>query len=197
MPSPILAPYREQIAERLRHGQSKTEIKKWLRETEQVSISNSQYYEYMRQFDGEAASPVEEEPETLLREDRKPEPKPDDAALRTFLVEFPYAVQELSGRLAALERTTREQEKTTLQALQETLASLSQRVQERSEQSALPASGETIMPTAPPSVPVMADMLRQIWKRAFLVSGVVWGVFELLIVRGYWRPLWAAVRRAV
>lgn len=200
MTSPTLEPFRKKIIERLQKKQSKPDILKWLRQQEHVTIGNSQYYNYVKQLDCEPPPPVEEEPEPPpLCEVRKPEPTLEDDALRAFLVELPQAVKELTERLAALERTAREHEHTTLQALrafQETLASLSKQIQEQTAQPTPPQHVAT-KPIAPPLVPIAADTVRKVWKRAFWINCVVWGLLDLLIGHGYWRLVWAAIGRAL
>lgn len=200
MTSPTLEPYREEMLQRLRQGQSKAEIKKWLEQKHGVNIGRSQFYAYVDHLSGEVAPLTEEEAESPLREVAKPQSILEDDNMRALLVALPEAMQEMTERLAALERTIRTHEHTTLQALrvfqEETLASLKQ-LQERPAQIAPQASGMTTKLTAPLPVPVQADTLHKIWKRAFWINCVVWGLFELLVVRGWWRSVWAAIVRAV
>lgn len=204
MTSPTLEPYKDAILQRLWQGQSKTEIREWLEKEKRVSIKRTQFYDFVKHLERETSPPAEEAPEPPpLRQVEKPEPvpMPEEDTLPAFVVEFPQAVHALSERLAALEHRVEEHQRETLHALrafhEETLASLSRQRQEHPAQPTPQAQIVVAKPIAPPPAPVCADTLRQVWKRAFWITFFVWGVFELLVMRGYWRPLVAAIMRAV
>ena len=104
------------------------------------------------------------------------------------------AVQEMTERLVALEQKAGEHQQVMLRSLREfhgTLTGLETHLQARPGQSASVAPSVTAKPPAP----FLAVTLRQIWKGAFLVSGVVYVLIDVLFVWGYWWPLWAAVAK--
>lgn len=185
MTSPTLEPHRAEIAERLRRGESKADIKRTLEYAYGVSIGRSQFYAFVDQVTAQPLNDREEAP-IMQREIKTPDSILADDSIRAFFVELPRALQEMSERLTALEQKAGEHQNMTLRALREfheTLTGVAKAA------SALPPV--TARSAAPPPVPIHAVTLRRIWKRAFVVSGVVWGLVELLLVRGYWRSVWA------
>lgn len=196
MASPTLEPYRDEILSLLRKGQNKAEIWRHLERQRGVKIGRTQFYAFVDQLIGDASPGIEEEPFRPLHEVGTPDLASANEAVQAFLIELPRALEEFSTRLTQLEQRNETAEQRTLSALrefQETLSTLPQQSQSRASQTphASPATATKSIPTR--NAPVAAAALRQIWKRAFVVSGVVWGMVELLLVQGYWRPLWAAI----
>lgn len=195
MTSPTLEPYREEIRERLRRGQSKAEIKRGLEHAHGLTLGRSQFYAFVDHVSADPSPDMEEESVMPPRETVPPESVLADDTVRAFFVELPRAVQEMTERLAALEQHAGNHQQATLRALREfheTLTKMETSVQARPEPPAQAVPLVTAT-TPPPPAPILAVTLRRIWKRAFLVSGVVYLLLDVLFVWGYWRPLWNAL----
>jgi hypothetical protein len=196
MPASILEPYREEIFSMLRKGQNKTDVWHSIMRKHGVKISRSQFYDFAKQPSKDSTHGHEEERIMPLREVKVSEMVTADEIVQAFIDGLPRAIEEFSGRLTALEQQSREHDQKTLSGLRhfnETLAGVTKGLE------ALPArvevSGLSDVATVHELTPtqdklVAPETLRSIWKRAFIVSGVFWGVIELLLIRGYWHPLW-------
>lgn len=196
MSSPILEPYRDEIFSMLRKGQSKADVWRTIEREHGVKISRSQFYAFAEQLGKDTRTDNEEERVMTPREASVSQSTPEEEAVRAFLTDLPRAIEEFTARLTTLEQQSREHEQKTLAGLRqcrEELAGYARRMETlpaRPETLASPeteAAPETILEYEP-TVP--ADRLRSIWKRAFIVSGIFWLLVELLVMRGYWYPLW-------
>lgn len=196
MSSPILEPYREEIFSMLRKGQSKADVWRTIERKHGVKISRSQFYAFAEQLSKDTTPENEEERVMPLREVKVSETPTADETVQAFMTGLPRAFDEFTARLTTLEQQSREHEQKTLAGLRqcrEEIAGYAKRVETLPARPETPSAPET--ETAPESIPeheqtVATDKLRSIWKRAFIVSGVFWAAIELLLIRGYWRPLW-------
>lgn len=194
MTSPTLEPYREEIQERLRRGHSKAEIKRGLEQAHGLTLGRSQFYAFVDHVSADPSPDMEEPPVMPRRETVTPESVLADATVQAFFVELPRAVQEMTERLTALEHQAGHHQQATLRALRElhdTLTKVETSVPARPEPPA--QAVPLVTATTPPPAPVLAVTVRRIWKRAFLVSGVVYFLLDALFVWGYWRSLWNAL----
>lgn len=201
MSSPILEPYREEIFSMLRKGQSKADVWRTIERTRGVKISRSQFYAFAEQLSKDTMPENEEERVMPLREVRGSETPTADETVQAFMTGLPRAFDEFTARLTTLEQQSRELEQKTLSGLRhfkEELAGVVKRLEglsTRPEIPSLPDKETRPEPTPEHDTIVATVTLRSIWKRAFIVSGVFWAVVELLLIRGYWRPLWDTARK--
>lgn len=201
MPASILEPYREEIFSLLRQGQNKTDVWHAIMRTHGVSISRSQFYDFAKQLGKEPTHDNEKEPAMPLRETKASETSGADETVQAFIHGLPRAIEEFSGRLTALEQQSREHEQKTLAGLRhfnEALAGVTKQLAALPARSDIPSSPDT--QTTPEVAPdyhktMTTDMLRSIWKRALIVSGIFWGAIEILWIRGYWHPLWKSLQK--
>ena len=196
MTSPTLEPYREDIKTLLRQGLTRAEIKRRDEKKHGAPLGQSQFYEYVKQLRADLDLTAEEEPVMPLREVKTPESVLEDDTVRTFFVELPRAMQEMTEKLSVLEQKGGEHQQMMLRALREfheTLTGFDKLLKEQPAQSTSAAPPVTAKPLAAFPVPVTTVMIRQIWKRAFLVSVVIYLLIDVLFVWGWWRPLWDAI----
>lgn len=124
-----------------------------------------------------------------------------DEKVQAFFTELPLRIAEVRDNLATVmewmaERNTEALQRDTitqsgLHQLRETLSGVSQQLE------ALRGQPGQLRPVTPPekSGGVSPATLRRIWKRAFIVNGIAWGLFVVLFVLGYWWPLWTLATR--
>lgn len=203
MASPTLEPYREEILTKLRRGQPKAGIWRALERGHGVKISKSQFYAFVEELSGTVTPETREEPFMVQRETWSANPATVDEKARAFFEQLPLRVQEVGEGVADLMKWLTEKE-AEAQQRDKALYSALQQVREMLSGIAKQPEALRVSPRqAPTGDPpekgngVSPAMLRHIWKRAFIVSGIIWGVIVVLFVLGYWQPLWTAVANVI
>lgn len=192
MPNSRLDPYRDEIMQMVRARRTQAEIIQHLANEYGITIRKSSLSEFIKKNANTVPSLPANEPRVSPEEENflaqaevYTELQASALALRQQIDTLTAALKETGNAVYTLATDTEQRDSALQNAMQkvhDAVMSFSQRG------NAAPAKAAPATSAAVPSSAIPPALVRKIWKRAFVITGVLWLIFFLWV--GYYFQLW-------